>query len=294
MPFMVLTAAATTDFSEDIRYLWRLLPSKQSMLEFGELLIYTVLQILLVWLFYRVAVRLMRQGMKRYLPAAKFETLYSIMRSVVKFLFAFIITAIFLNNLFNVSLASVLTLAGVGGIALGFGAQSLVKDIITGMFLMAEDQFRIGDIVEISGRAGTVEAVNLRTTSLRSANGDVHIIPNGEITLVTNMCKDYKRAVVELNVAYTEDIDVVVAALQAEMNELSAPELTDNTPEVIGIIRFDASAVVLRINCDCKPGQNWALEREIRRLAKKRMDAEGFAIGVPVVKLQAGQRDESR
>lgn len=278
MPFVFLSQSAMAD--ERLRYWQKLIPTKQTMLDLLETLLETGVQLVVVFLLYLALLQLVKRLMKRYLAPEKFETLYTVTQSFLKLCLYFIEISLFLYGVFHISLTSVIAVAGVGGIAIGFGAQSLVKDMITGLFILSEDQYRIGDIIEICGKAGTVEKVNLRTTRLRSANGDVHVIPNGEITLVTNMCKDFKRAVVEVRVSYKENIDHVMRVLQDEMNAYHAPHQTDNTPQVIGIVQFDEGAVVLRITCDCKPGQNWELERELRRLVKNRLDAENIQLAV--------------
>jgi small conductance mechanosensitive channel len=178
-------------------------------------------------------------------------------------------------------------LAGVGvlGLALSFGAQSLVKDLISGMFMLIEGQFAVGDVVRVKDTAGLVEKITLRTLVLRDLNGVVHIIPNGTIDTLSNLTKSWSRAVLEIGVAYKEDVDRVMDVMLDEAIQLGqdpewAPLITEE-PTVPGIERFDDSAVTIRVMFRTLPQRQWDVAREYRRRIKKRFDAEGIEIPFP-------------
>jgi small conductance mechanosensitive channel len=178
-------------------------------------------------------------------------------------------------------------LAGVSvvGLAVSFGAQSLVKDIISGTFILLEGQFGIGDVVRIGDTAGQVERITLRTSMLRDFEGVVHIIPNGEITKVSNLTKTWSRAVLDVGVAYREDTDRVVDVLRHLGAEFHAhPEwgpLLLEEPEVLGLQSLGESAVVIRLQVRTLPLKQWDVARELRRRIKKRFDLEGIQIPFP-------------
>jgi small-conductance mechanosensitive channel len=178
-------------------------------------------------------------------------------------------------------------LAGVGilGLAVGFGAQTLVKDIINGLFILVEDSISVGDVVNIRNTGGLVEAVNLRTIRLRDLQGSVHIIPNSQVEMITNMTKDYSYYVLDVGIAYREDTDEVVAALQEIDTEMRAdpafaPDMLEPI-EILGVERFADSAVVIRARLKTKPIRQWTVGREFNRRMKKLFDARGIEIPFP-------------
>lgn len=213
----------------------------------------------------------------------RFQTIASLLNNVAVFSIATIALLMILKQFIDIGplLASV----GIVGLAFSFGAQSLVKDIINGTFMLMEGQFGIGDVVRINGTAGTVEKITLRTTVLRDIEGVVHIIPNGEVTMVSNLTKSWSRAVLDIGVAYKEDVDRVIAVLRALSDELYAdPEwapLMLEEPAVPGVQEFGDSAVVVRIMAKTLPLKQWDVARELRRRIKKRFDAEGIEIPFP-------------
>jgi moderate conductance mechanosensitive channel len=184
-----------------------------------------------------------------------------------------------------IEIAPLLASVGVFGLAISFGAQSLVKDVISGTFLLIEGQFGVGDIVRIGDVSGLVEKITIRTTILRDAHGVVHIIPNGSITRVSNMTKNWSRAVLDIGVAYRENVDRVMAVLRDVGQELRAdPEwgpLILEDCEVLGIDSFQDSAVVIRMNAKTLPLKQFPVARELRRRIKNRFDAEGIEIPFP-------------
>ncbi len=178
-------------------------------------------------------------------------------------------------------------LAGVGvlGLAVSFGAQSLVKDLISGAFMLVEGQFAVGDVVRVRDAAGLVEKITLRTTVLRDINGVVHVIPNGTIETLSNLTKSWSRAVLEIGVAYKEDVDRVMEVMLDEAIEMSKdPDwepLIVEEPTVPGVERFDDSAVTIRVMFKTFPLKQWDVARQYRRRIKYRFDAEGIEIPFP-------------
>ena len=182
----------------------------------------------------------------------------------------------------NIDITPVLTGAGVLGVAIGFGAQSLVKDLISGVFLILENQIRVGDVVTINGKTGLVEALQLRIIVLRGEDGAVHIFHNGAVTEYTNLTKDYAYAVLELSVPYKEDVGRVTAALTAighEMQQDPGFAARIQAPlEVLGIESLGAAAVGLRVRMRTVPMEQWTVDRELRRRVKAQFEAEGIAL----------------
>jgi small conductance mechanosensitive channel len=178
-------------------------------------------------------------------------------------------------------------LAGVGvlGLAVSFGAQSLVKDLISGAFLLVEGQFAVGDVVRVKETAGLVEKITLRTTVLRDINGVVHIIPNGTIETLSNLTKSWSRALLEIGVAYKEDVDRVMEVMLDEAIQMwKDPDwepLIVEEPTVPGVERFDESAVTIRVMFKTLPLKQWDVARQYRRRIKNRFDAEGIEIPFP-------------
>lgn len=216
---------------------------------------------------------LQRKGTR---TAQQNKTVYSLIQSVFSYVMYFIlITAVL--GVFGVNLASLLAVAGVGGVALAFGAQTLIKDIISGAFLWGEGNVVVGDVVEIGGLSGEVEAVALRTTTLRNVNGNLYIIPNGEIRTVVNMSRSFKRALVDIPVAYEESLDKVLAVLRDEMERVpDAIHGVSVPPTVEGVLGFDNVGMTVRISVECPIKENWRIEREIRKRVKDRFDQEGI------------------
>lgn len=178
-----------------------------------------------------------------------------------------------------------LAAAGIGGLAIGFGAQHLVRDIISGFFIFLENQFRIGDVIEAAGVSGLVESMNLRVTILRDLEGKVHTIPNGEIKVVSNLTKEWSRFVMNVGVAYKEDIDKVIDTLKIIGDELArdvrfAPDILEPL-EILGVDAFGESQIVIKIMIKTRPLKQWDVGRELRRRIKKVFDESGIEIPFP-------------
>jgi moderate conductance mechanosensitive channel len=180
----------------------------------------------------------------------------------------------------DVDITPVLTGAGIIGLAVGFGAQTLVKDIISGLFLIAEDQVRLGDVAQINGVGGRVEEINLRTIVLRDLEGTLHYIANGEIRTLANRSKDFAFAVIDVGVGYDDDTDRVVDEVRAvaeTMRQDPAFAAVILEPmEVLGVDAFKPTEVTLRFRIKTLPMKQWDIARELRRRVKRALDAKGI------------------
>jgi small conductance mechanosensitive channel len=194
----------------------------------------------------------------------------------------------------GVSLAPILGAAGVVGLAIGFGAQSLVKDYFTGFFILFEDQIRTGDVVKVADIGGLVEDITLRHVRLRDYDGNVHFVPNSLITTVTNMSRHYAQAVIDVGVAYRENVDDVIALMREVGSKMRAdPALSAkilDDLEVAGVERLDESAVVLRCRFKVAPLEQWNVRREFFRRIKASFDEHGVEIPYPHMTVWAGSR----
>jgi moderate conductance mechanosensitive channel len=217
-------------------------------------------------------------------PSKKRKTLVPLTATVVKYGALFAGGLIVLHQV-GVNITPILAGVGILSLAVGFGAQTLVKDIINGLFILVEDSIAVGDVVTLGGTGGLVEAVKLRTIRLRDLNGSVHIIPNSQVEMITNMTKDYSYYVLDVGVAYREDPDEVIAALReidAEMRADAAFATDMLAPiEILGVDRFTESAVVVRARLQTKPIKQWNVGREFNRRMKKLFDARGIEIPFP-------------
>jgi len=175
--------------------------------------------------------------------------------------------------------------AGVAGLAIGFGAQSLIKDVIAGFFILLEDQFHVGDVIQAAGVSGQVEQMTLRMTIVRDLQGTVHFIPNGEIKVASNLTKQWSRAVLEIGVRYEEDVDRVIAVLTEVGRSLADDEVFGKMvlepPQVLGVDGLTDSQVTIRILTKTLPLKQWEVAREFRRRIKARFDREGIQTPYP-------------
>ncbi len=214
-------------------------------------------------------------GGKKPRTAAQTKTIQSLVTSIFNYTLYFAIALIALSTL-GVDVSSLLTIAGISGVAIGFGSQTLVKDFISGMFLWGEGRINVGDIVTIAGQTGIVEEIALRTTTLRDNSGYVYTIPNGDVRTVVNMSRDFRWAQVDLPMSHGQDWAAMIEVLQDEMNAYAARKQLADTPQVIGLIASDRFSATLRIQVKCDVKDDWMLEREIRQAALTRLTKEGF------------------
>lgn len=262
-----------------------------------------LLIILLAWLALRVTV----VGLERFEAAmaaqtdttvrrqeqlGRLRTINGLVRNAVNVVVVGVATLMALREL-GLDVAPLLTGAGIAGLAIGFGAQNLVRDVISGFFLILEDQVHVGDVVKINGTGGVVESLQLRTMTLRDLSGTVHVFPNGLITQLSNMTKEFAYYVIDLGVAYKEDTDRVVAVLQ----EVAAGLQTDpeyaplilEPLDVLGVDEFGDSAVVIKCRIMTRPGKQWTVGRQLRRRIKLAFDAQGIEIPFPHLSIYTGE-----
>ena len=259
----------------------------------------SIFQVIIAGIVIKILIGFIKKSLRlnNKLSDRKRQTLSEVLSSVTKYTVWFIVICSILTN-FGVNVASLIAVAGVGSVAIGFGAQSLVQDVITGMFILFEDQFGVGDIITVDRLTGTVESIGLRSTRIRSADGDLHIIPNGMIKIITNMSKEFNRATIDIGVAYEENIDRVIEVMKDETIKIYKNKMVNGLiaePKVLGIIDLADSAVVIRILADTQIGENWQVEREIRRFMKTRFDKENINIPYPkrVIEIVENKRKEA-
>ena len=216
---------------------------------------------------------------------ARAETIALVLRSIVTAVVWSIAALLVLGQL-DIDLAPLIAGAGIGGIALGFGAQSIVKDFLSGLFMLIEDQYGVGDVIDIGPATGTVEEVSLRSTTLRDVHGTVWHIPNGEITRVGNYSQLWSRALIDVEVAYDVDLRYAQGVIQRVADEMwedpewGGDELMER-PEVWGIQNLGASGIAIRLVVKTEPSQQWTVEREIRLRVKEALDEAGIEIPFP-------------
>jgi small-conductance mechanosensitive channel len=255
--------------------------------------------VLIAWLLIVIAQRAIRGVRERI--SARLDNPESVRRAetigrAARYMVAVIITALagmlVLSEL-GVSVAPILGAAGVVGVAVGFGAQSLVRDYFTGFFLLVEDQIRQGDVVRLGEHAGVVEEVTLRYVMLRDYDGHVHYVPNGTITSVVNMGRGHAQAVIDVGIGYGVDIDAAIRV----MRDVASGLRTDPTHgarilddlEVAGVERWADSAVIVRVRFRVAPLAQWTVRREYLRRLKYAFDAAGIEIPFPQVSLNRGR-----
>ncbi len=254
-----------------------------------------ILALLLRWLLFKVVGRVVARAGQGVLPdrmnmgasarrMQRAETMGSLFKSIVTGLLVAVFGTMMLSQL-GVDIAPIIASAGIIGIALGFGAQSLVKDFLSGVFMILEDQFGVGDIIDVGEAVGTVEAVSLRVTRLRDINGTVWYVPNGEIVRVGNQSQNWSRTVLDIGVSYSEDLVRVRQVLQDVAHDLWEDDdfqgKVIEEPSVWGVQDLAADAVTIRVVLKTTPGEQWAVAREMRQRIKARFDHEGIEIPFP-------------
>ena len=220
------------------------------------------------------------------------DTLSSVIRHIVNVIILASAGITILDRI-GIEIGPILAAAGVVGVAVGFGAQNLIKDVINGFFILLEDQIRVGDVVQAGGQGGLVEKMNLRLVVLRDLAGNVHYIPNGSISVVTNMTKDYSRFVFDIGVAYRENVDEVIELIKKVDESLRQDEEFKydilEPIEILGLDQFADSAVIIKARTKTKPIQQWRVGREFNRRLKQIFDENDIEIPFPHVTLYPGQ-----
>ena len=211
-------------------------------------------------------------------------TLAGIFKGVSKIVIV-LVAGLTILGILGINTAPLIAGAGVAGLAVSFGAQNLIRDFISGFFILLENQYKVGDVIRAADVSGQVEDMNLRITVLRDLEGVAHFIPNGEIKVVSNLAKEWSRAVVNVGVAYKEDLDRVVSILNRVGQELSQDPIFGlgilEPPQVLGVENFGDSQVTLRIVTKTRPLKQWETARELRKRIKAAFDREGIEMPFP-------------
>jgi moderate conductance mechanosensitive channel len=263
-------------------------------------IIFTCLRIMLILIVVWVALSAAKLALRRMekalvdrsreegeLPSEsekRVETLVTLLRQGI-ILMIWIVAGLVILNEFGVEIGPILASAGVLGLAVGFGAQNLVRDVISGFFMILENQVRVGDVAVINGTGGLVERINFRTIVLRDLSGTVHVFPNGSITTVANLTREWSAYVFDIGVAYKEDVDQVMALMRDVGRELRndenfGPLMVDDV-EIFGVDNFADSAVIIKGRVRTRPIKQWDVGREYRRRLKIAFDREGIEIPFP-------------
>lgn len=216
---------------------------------------------------------------------ARADTISSVLRSIASFVI-FGVAIVMVLGEFGINLGPILASAGVLGLAIGFGAQGLVQDFLSGIFMMAEDQYGVGDVVDVGEAVGTVEEVGLRITKIRDLDGGLWYVRNGEIVRVCNMNQDWANAVIEIPLAHTVDVAQAEAVIERSITEFAnsadhESQLLD-TPTVAGVVGISHGAVTVRIMAKTRPGEQWAIGRALRAHIKRDLDHDGIDVAYPM------------
>jgi moderate conductance mechanosensitive channel len=257
-----------------------------------------VLALVIRWVLFKLVNRVVKQAEAGVLPdrlsdrfasanatrrVQRAKTMGDLLKSVLTGILVAVFGTMILDQV-GVNIAPIIASAGIVGVALGFGAQSLVKDFLSGVFMIFEDQYGVGDVIDLGEASGTVEAVSLRVTRLRDVNGTVWYVPNGEVLRVGNMSQNWARAVVDVTVGYREDLGKVISTLRDAAHDLWEDEdfkgIIIEEPEVTGVETLGPESVGVRVMVKTEPMQQWKVARELRSRIKARFDHEGISIPV--------------
>jgi small conductance mechanosensitive channel len=254
------------------------------VLRISLIVLFTTLTIALShWLIERFS-KLVSSGIRSQEAQKRAKTLSRILKSVIYILILLVSLMLILSEL-KIDIKPIIAAAGVGGIAIGFGAQNLIKDLISGFFLLLEDQIRVGDVVKIGDTTGEVVDIRLRVLLLRDLSGNLHIIPHGNIAQVTNMTHSYSYWLFDFAIAYKEDVERVIKVIKEVAEEMkNDPGFKDDIlepAEVFGLDRFEESGVIIRGRVKTKPMTQWRVGRELNLRIKNRFDALGIEIPFP-------------
>ena len=242
-----------------------------------------------VVILYLIVARLARGVVNRMAQkggeaGARVETLWSMMRRMLMIVFV-VIGALTAALVLDIPITPLLAVGSAVGVAVGFGAQDLVKSVIAGFFILAEDQYHIGDVVKLAGVAGAVVDIRPRVTVLRDLDGNVHYIPNGEIMVATNLTQEFAQVVLDIGVAYKESVDRVIEVITDELVALQQSEEWSSRileePQILGVDSLGDSAVTIRAVLKVTADERWLVKREALRRVKNRLDVEGIEIPFP-------------
>ncbi len=227
---------------------------------------------------------LQREGEPARELAQKAKTLSHVVETTGRVVI-FVIALLSILSLLGRDVTPLLASAGIAGIAIGFGAQNLVKDWLGGFFILLENQYSVDDVIQVGQYSGAVERVDLRKTVLRNAQGAAIVIPNGEVRIVTNLTKEWSRVVMNVGIPYEEDVDRAIEVLQRVAEEVAADEELSKQilepPEVLGVEAMDEQKVTIQLWVKTLPAKQWAVSRAMRMLVKKRFDEAGIGSPYP-------------
>ncbi|WP_234028472.1 mechanosensitive ion channel family protein [Lentibacillus sp. Marseille-P4043] len=273
---------------DEVNKLWEYLTGPKLWLTIAEGFIKIVLIIVLAMLVVRVGKNVIERLFKNKqrgpfrITERRETTLKKLVQNTLTYTVYFAALIMLLDNVFGFKVGALLAGAGVAGLAIGFGAQNLVRDIISGFFIIFEDQFSVGDYINTSNVEGTVEEIGIRTTKIMSWTGEQHVIPNGNVTQVTNYSVHNGLAVVDINVPYESDITAAEKIIEEMAMELPDKyEEIVGTPEIIGVQTLELSHFVIRVIAETLPVYQWAGARIIRKEVKERLYKEGIEIPSP-------------
>jgi len=257
----------------------------------GQVALRAAIRVLGIWLLAWIALRVVKLAAWRIersvddgddsvttLREKRGRTISQLLRSIGRVTIVTIAVLLTFNVFINI--APILAGAGILGLAISFGAQSLVRDIISGFFILLENQFAVGDVIEAAGKSGVVERMTLRVAVLRDIDGTMHVIPNGELKVVSNKTRGWARAVVDIAVPYTEDVDRILSVVRDEAAQFSTDKpwglQLDGPVEVLGIEELRDNSVVIRSLLKTQPGSQWNVAREFRRRLINRFAREAI------------------
>lgn len=222
---------------------------------------------------------------------SKIKTFQQIVTKII-YVFAYFIASLLILDKFGINTNSILATAGIGGVAIGFGAQYVVRDVISGMIILAEDQYRVGDYVSIEGVSGIIEDVGLRLTKVRDFTGELHIIQNGNIKIVTNKSRGPQRAWVQVYLPHNTDLDMTTGIIEKACAKVKEkyPSITEG-PSLLGITDFGEYDMVMSIKAMVEDLKHWEVERELRRIILEDLVAEGVELPAFVV-VEGGANNE--
>lgn len=231
----------------------------------------------------KIISRLFDRAMKREgLTPGRAKTLEKLTINIFTYALIFFLIIMVLENVFDVRTTAILAGAGIVGLAIGFGAQGIVSDVVTGFFLLLEKQVDVDDYVTTAGFSGIVEEVGLRTTKIRDFDGSLHYVPNREISNLTNHSRGNMRALVDIGISYDDNIDFAIQVMQNVCDQVAAEdEAIIEGPNVVGVQGLGDSDVVIRIIAKTENMQQWAVERKLRKTIKEALDANGIDIPFP-------------
>ena len=255
-----------------------------------------ILMIIIKKSLQRIRKRLVKKSEQAGEPLSESEKRIDTLIRLVRqgsYLVLWIIFGLIILKEIGLEIGPLLASAGIVGLALGFGAQNLVRDVISGFFIILENQIRVGDVAIINGTGGLVEKLNFRTIILRDLSGVVHIFPNGSITTLSNLTKEWSAYVFDIGVAYKEDTDRVIDILKKVIDKMMEDEILGNLiiepPEIFGVDKFDDSTVVIKGRIKTKPIRQWQVGREFLRRVKYAFDENNIEIPFPHRTLYFGE-----